>query len=247
MDPQILDLLNHLPPVHQAWGFLIPIALSIAGAIAKNKQKNRETENAQTNTSNDRLMDQYRQQQQALVQLLGLQSGEQSRHADIDLDRKKFSLDAPGTRGKQALLGSLMQNLQPAKFTGLDPRIMARMGNVQGGLSPSAIGPLARQMGAEMQQNALKGQRAGDNFMPLERTNFQGGLLPAPELGGFKGPGKAESILGLLGAGGQAYGAYQAGQFGGGGGGYQMNNQLGQVAPTYANWRIPTDTFGNNG
>jgi hypothetical protein len=221
------------------WAWVIPIALSIAGALAKNKQKNRETENVQAAGNAQLGTQQYSVQQQALLNALLGESNEQVRHADIDLERKKFALDALGTRGKQALLGSLLQNLQPAEMKGLDPRIAAKMPKITGGLSPSALGPMARQFGALMQQQALSNQQKGDQFDPLQKTNFRAGVLPSPGMPNYKGPGKLESILGLLGAAGGAYGAATGGQ------GYQFNNSMPSPytgADMYGNatdWQLP--------
>lgn len=183
----------------------LPVALGIGSMVTNmlggNKKQNREAQNAAMPTQNQQELDRYRAQQQSILQALLGQSNEQINQANVDLRQRDFALNAPSVRGKQALLGSLMQNMQPVSFSGLSPQLAARMPKISGGLNPAAIGPLARQMGLLMQQNALSGQRAGDKFAPLLPTDFKGGLLPPPQLQRYQGPGKTESILGLLGMG----------------------------------------------
>ena len=193
------------------WAFLIPLAISAISAIAANKQKNREAQNAQTAMNNQAAGDDYRTQQNALTNLLLGQSNETARNANIDLDRRQFALQAPGIRGQQALAGSLLANLKPATMTGGSPQMQARMPQISGGLTPDAISPQARQMGELLQLVALSGQKAGDKFDPLATTNWAAGLLAPPGRDPLKEPSRTESLLGLIGGiGGAAWNAYQA-------------------------------------
>ena len=197
----------------------IPLAImaasAIAGAISKNKAKNREAQNNAAMLGDQTKNDQYRTQQNALIQALLGQSNEQVNLGNLDLKQKEFGVEANGTRGTQALLGSLLENIQPARLTGLSPQLQARMPRISGGLSPTAISPQARAAGGQMQTNALQGLRGGDtSFAPLQRTNFLSGVMTPPPISDYKGPSGWESILGLIGAAGSAYSAY-----GGGGGG----------------------------
>ena len=178
----------------------------IAGGAAKGAGQSRESANTQAMMADRNKLDAYQAQQQAVMQALLGQSNEQLRSADIDLLRKKFAVEAPQMRGKQALLGSLMQNMQPVQMSGLSPQIASRMPQISGGLSPAALGPLARQMGGLLQSNAVSGQQAGDQFDPLQRTNFGGGLLPAPGLSSPQKAGMLEKILGGVGFGGSLLG-----------------------------------------
>lgn len=213
--------------------------MALASALAKNKAKNRETQNAAVSNENDQRMRLQQARQQALVNLLLGEANQNFRNADIDLEQRKFALDAPGTRGKQALFGSLMQNLQPAKLTGLSPKLAAKMPTITGGLTADAISPQARQMGGLMQQNAVAGQQAGDRFAPIPQVNFRQGLLPDPMLQGYKGPGKGESILGLIGLAGQIYEQYQNQQNGDVNYGFEAANT--SYSPV-----IPGSQFGRN-
>jgi hypothetical protein len=221
--------------------------LALANAIAKNKQKNREAQNAASSNENDQAMRMQQARQNALVNLLLGESNQNFRNADLDLRRREFALNAPGTRGKQALFGSLLQNLQPAELGNLSPKLKASMPTLSGGLNPRAISPQARQMGGLMQSNAVAGQQAGDQFAQVPQVNFLQGLLADPQLLGYRGPGKAESILGLLGMAGQAYGAYMGSGLGGGD--TALNNTM--PAPytgldrygNPTNYRLPTGAF----
>lgn len=211
--------LPYLPAQAVVLGW-IPLAImaasAIAGAIGKNKAKNREAQNAAALTQDSFRNDQYRTQQNALIQALLGQSNETINQGNLDLRQREFGLDANRSRGQQALLGSLLQNLQPARLTGLSPQIQARMPRYTGGLSPTAISPQARAAGGQMQTNALAGLRGGDtNFTPLQRTNFLAGILQPPQPSPYKGPGGWESVLGLIGAAGNLYGSV-----GGGGASY---------------------------
>ena len=203
------ELLANPPALSAAWGFLIPAILGGLGAIGANKSRNREAQNNANLVGNQEALQQWQTMQQALMNALIGGSRENIDNARIDLDRRNFSLQAPNVRGQQALVGSLLQNLQPVKLSGLNPQIASRMPQITGGLNPSAIGPLARQMGLLMQQNAVSGQQKGDQFDPLVKTDFLKGLIPAPKLAGYQGPGKAESILGILGAAGGAWSGLQ--------------------------------------
>lgn len=187
-------------------GALLGIGGSLLGALGGNKAKQREAQNQATQAQNDALARLYQTQQQAMLQaLLGEEAGKLNR-AGVDLQQRGFALNAPSTRAQQALYGSLLERLQPVRLTGLDPRIQARMPQITGGLSPEAIGPLARQFGNLLQKQVLLAQLQGDKFAPIPSTNFRSGLLPPPQLGQYKKPGTAESLLGLAGVGAQIAG-----------------------------------------
>jgi hypothetical protein len=208
--------------------------MALANALGKNKAKNREQQNATAMSQDQIKNDQYRTQQQALLQALGLQSNEQINQGALDLRQRQHN-------DKSVLLGSLLQNLQPVQFSGLNPQIASRMPQITGGLSPAALSPQARQHGGTMQAQGIAGNQAKGVMPQLQQTNFLKGLLQAPSLSGYKGPGKFESILGLLGAAGEAYGAYG----GGNQGGAKMNNSMPSAYSgldrygNAANWTLP--------
>jgi hypothetical protein len=189
-----------------AFGFLSLLAPLFGGA-SKGVSDARTNANQQALSYDRNRLDAQQSQQQAIMQALLGGSNEQSRHADIDLSRRNFALGAPSVRGKQALLGSLMQNMQPVSFSGLSPQLSAKMPKISGGLNPAAIGPLARQMGLLMQQNALSGQQKGDVFSALTPTDFKAGVLPQVQMTPPKKAGLLEKILGGLSLGGSVIGA----------------------------------------
>ena len=213
-----IGFLAALPAVGGLIGSLFGRGASAAGDA-------RLDQNSQNILNNRNTIDQYgieqsastsahNAQQQAQIQALLAGSNEQTAHANVDLDRRKFALDAPQTRGRQALLGSLMQNLQPARLSGLSRQLQAAKPTITGGLSPSALGPQARQAGGLMQSGAVRGLQQGDTFEPLQRTNFQAGVLdptraavPRPELLELQKSGLLEKILGGIGIGGNLLGA----------------------------------------
>jgi hypothetical protein len=213
-----IGFLAALPAVGGLIGSLFGRGASAAG-------DSRLDQNSQNILNNRNTIDQYgieqsastsahNTQQQALIQALLAGSNEQTAHAQTDLDRRKFALDAPQTRGRQALLGSLMQNLQPARLTGLSRQLQAAKPTFTGGLSPAAIGPQARQAGALMQSGAVRGLQQGDTFDPLKPTDFRSGVLdptraavPRPELQELQKSGLLEKILGGVGIGGTLLGA----------------------------------------
>jgi hypothetical protein len=153
---------------------------------------------------------QYNTQQQAMLQALLGASNEGQQNALIDLNRRKFALDAPGTRARQATQGSILQSLQPYSTSGGSSRLQAHTPTVSGG-PLNALGPGAREAGRLLEQGALAGLKSGDTFDPLPKTDFQGGVMKppgilaapspiaAPNLPAYQGPGGLESTLGALG------------------------------------------------
>jgi hypothetical protein len=158
----------------------------------------------------DQQTSQYGTQQQAILNALLGSSREAQGNAQIDLDRRKFALDAPGTRANQAVRGSLLQTAQPFRISGGSPRLQAHTPTISGGAN-EPLGPGAREAGSLLEGIALSGLRSGDTFDPLQKTDFQGGVLKppgilaaptpiaAPKLPDYQGPGAIESILGALG------------------------------------------------
>jgi len=197
----------------------------VAGGAAGGMASGRQGENANINSANRNTIDlygtqqnaktqQYQTLQNALMQLLQAEESSKQNRAGIDLQRRNFALNAPSARGKQALLGSLIQNIQDVNISGGSPQMRARMPQISGGLRPSAIGPMAQQMGALMQQNAVSGQQKGDVFDPMAPTDFKSGLvdpqtytIDAPELQALQESGLLEKILGGIGLGGSLFGA----------------------------------------
>lgn len=204
---------------------LLPLLGGILGGIGSGQAKGRENQNYAINDANRNALglygiqqgaanNTYQTLQQALMQMLQSEESGKLNRAGLDLNQRQFALQAPGVRGKQALLGSLLQHLQPARLSGLSPQLQAKMPQITGGLSPEAIGPLARAMGLKLQQDALANQQKGDTFAPVPQTDFRSGmvdpskyLLPAPQMQSLKSPGLFEQIMSGAGLGSSLLGA----------------------------------------
>jgi hypothetical protein len=177
---------------------LIGAGSAAADAIGSSMSGNRQGQN-QANLHQNQLAAQlFGTQQNAATQALSQEEASKLNRAGLDLNQRNFALNAPNVRGRQAVAGSLLQNLQPATMSGGSERLRAATPAIQGGMSASALSPEARQMGQLMVQQALEKQQAGDTFEPIPTTDFQSGRLTPPEMAAYEQPGKTESILGLL-------------------------------------------------
>jgi hypothetical protein len=179
----------------------IPLAImaasAIAGKIGKGKADARNQQNQFAQNENQRQAQIHGTQQRSLVDLLGLQE-------NATMDRAQMGVQAPQARAKQALLGSLMQNLQPASLSGLPPGVT--MPQMSGGLTPAAINPAARAGGGELQRQALLALLSKSD-VPTMTDYPKAGMLPAPVPQGYKDAGKFESIMSAIGAIGAGSGA----------------------------------------
>lgn len=184
-----------------AW--LIPALLGasgIFGGAAKGSADQRQSENAQIAERNRLLAQLYGTNQAATLNALQGKSAEQIAHAGVDMDRKKFALQAPSVRAGQSVRGSIMANAKP--FTVNAPgRVAAHIPQISGGLTPAMFSDDTRALGSEMSRKALLDQLKGDEFTPLEATDFQSGVLPTPKLEDYQKSGLLEKILGGLSVG----------------------------------------------
>lgn len=176
---------------------LLPLIGGMLSGGAKGQAAERGGQN-NFNLSQDVLRDrQYGTQQSALLQLLGLLEAGQ-------LQRARIGLDAPGQRTRQAILGSLLQNIQPFSVS---PPPGVRMGNIQGGMSPALLNPQARQAGGELQRQALQALISRSDVPAMPDTSRT--ILAPPQLSPYRQAGKGESIMSLLGLGLSGLGAFQ--------------------------------------
>jgi hypothetical protein len=183
----------------------------IAGGAGKGAAAERANQNNFAQTQNQQALSQFGIQQNARNNLLGQQE-------QATLNRAQLGMQAPNVRMRQALLGSLIQNMQSAKIT---PPSGIRMGQVSGGIDPSALlNAGARQGGAEMQRQALMALLTKSD-VPAATDFVRDGTVAAPQMGGYKKPGRGESILSLIGLLGSAGGSMAG--MGGGGGMPEMN------------------------
>jgi hypothetical protein len=192
------------------------------GGAAKGQAQERSTAN-QFNLGQDALRNQqYGTKQSALMQLLGLEESGR-------LNRAKIGLDAPGQRTRQAILGSLLQNLQPMQLT---PPPGVRMGNIQGGMSPALLNQGARGAGAELQKQALLALLTKSDVPAMPDTSKS--IIDAPQLSQYQKAGKGESLLSILGLIGGGMGAMQPfGQQGGQGAPQSGGRYPGMTPPFY--------------
>ena len=168
---------------------------------AKGSADQRASENDQIARQNSLLAQLHNAKQNATMNALQGQSAEQMQHAGMDLNRRNFALNAPDARMSQSVRGSILANAQPFTISGLPDRVSSRIPQISGGLTPAMFSAETRELGSEMTRKALLDQLKGDEFAPLERTNFQGGILADPKLEEYKKSGLLEKILGGLGMG----------------------------------------------
>ena len=175
------DWLNTLSSVAQAVGPVI-------GAASAGRQSDRMLSGQQSNTAN--LAD---------LALFTAAQNAQNQAGQLDLNRKQFTDDARGGRGKQALIGDLLRNLQDVSIN--VPGV--QKAQISGGLRPSAIGAGGREAAGALHSQALQALLSGDTF--------QGGeILSPPTMRQMPEKGGVESTLdwlGLLGSVGGAVGA----------------------------------------
>lgn len=169
----------------------------IAGGGAKGAATERAGQNDFTAQQNQQALSKYGIDQSARQNLLGQQE-------QATLNRAQLGMQAPNVRMKQALLGSLIQNMQSAKIT---PPSGIRMGQMTGGIDPSSLlNAGARAGGGEMQRQALMALLTKSD-VPAATDFVKDGTVAAPTMGGYKNPGKLESALSLISLLGSAGGA----------------------------------------
>lgn len=178
----------------------------IAGGAGKGAADQRAGENQQGLQRSQLLAQLYGLQQNATQRSLEAGSNERLSQGNLDLnqrnfqqDQRQFALNAPGVRGRQAVRGSLMQNVQPASITGLPDRIQSNIPQMSGGLTPAALSPEVRQMGGQLQRDAIMNQLKGDPidaFAPQQQTDFSKGVLTPPQIAELEKSGLLEKILG---------------------------------------------------
>lgn len=158
------------------------------GGAAKGQTQERAAQNDAAQASANRATSQYGIQQGAMNNLLGQQ--EQS-----TLNRAQMGISAPSARMKQAILGSLLQNVQDAKVT---PPAGVNMAQLSGGLKPSTLSAATRAGGGELEKQALMALMSKSDVPAA--TDFVGkGLLTPPASPDYKSAGTGESLLSLLG------------------------------------------------
>lgn len=182
--------------------FLLPLLTglgSILGGAAKGSADQRTNENNQTQNKNQLLAQLYGVNQNATMDALRSGSAERLAQGNQDLERRQFALNAPRTRASQSVRGSILQNAQPLSLSGLPDRVSSRIPQMSGGLTPAMFNSDTRALGGELTRSALIDQLKGDEFAPMESTDFSKGVLAMPQLEELKKSGLLEQILGSLG------------------------------------------------
>jgi hypothetical protein len=183
-----------------------PVIGKIFGGQAQGSANQRVVENNQTGDQNRLLAQMYGINQNANQNAVNAGASERMGQRNQALDEKKFALAAPSVRAGQSVRGSIMQNAQPVTLSGLPDRISSRIPTISGGLSPALFNDNTRALGGEMTRKALIDQLKGDDFAPMETTDFSKGIVPMPEMAEMERAGLLEKILGGAGMAGDIIG-----------------------------------------
>jgi len=170
----------------------------VAGAIGAGRTAGRAQENAQTMNRDEAELDRYRIEQLAKMSAANLTEEATQDRADRQLTNAK-------DRAQQVGLGDLMANVQDVEIGGLPSYI--NQVKFSGGLRPSALGPMSRQAGTNLAQQALQAQMTGSDIPDLPDVSQLG--TDAPEQSALQESGKLDSILSALGMAGMPFQAYE--------------------------------------
>lgn len=187
----------------------VPAIAGAVGKIASRGAQGSADQRYQDNNSaaqrNALLAQLYGIQQNATQNALTAGSNEKINQGNLDLNRREFALSAPSKRASQSVRGSILQNAQRAKISGVPAHI--NVPTIEGGLSPDLFNADTRALGGELTRSAIMDQLKGDTFDPMTPTDFSSGILGQPKLEDFQKSGLLEQILGGLGLAGSAIGA----------------------------------------
>lgn len=167
-----------------AWIPIIMAAASILGSAAQRRAQERA--NQQRANQDQANRDQQSTQSDNAVRLQAENLWRQSQN-----DRAQIGLQAPSTRTRQALLGSMLQHARSTRVTA-PPGI--RMGQVSGGLDiDSLINAAARGAGGTLQRQATTALETGSD-VPIY-TDPRAALRPSTTSAGYLRPGGLETGL----------------------------------------------------
>jgi hypothetical protein len=175
---------------------------------AEEQAGERDAENSYANSTNRATADMYRTSQDAMLSALGMNERGAMDRAGLDLQRRNFALQAPSVRGRRGLAADLLANFQPATMQGLPSRVSSRMPTI----TPTGLSGQGQLLARLLRDQAIQETQRGDRFEPVPSTDFRTGILPQPQLQGYRGPGRGESVLGYLGLGANLAGAYMGGR-----------------------------------
>jgi hypothetical protein len=167
------------------------------GGAAKGQSQERGAQNDFTAQQNQQALSKYGIDQGARTSLSSLQE-------NATMNRANLGIQAPQARMKQALLGSMLQNMQSAKVSAPSG---IRMGSISGGLDPSTLLSAAtRAGGGEMEKQALMALLSKSD-VPGATDYVTSGKVEDPTMQNYKTAGKGESLLSALGLLGSVGGA----------------------------------------
>lgn len=197
--------------------------------INENNQRLRQSESAQ-----DYALRRMQLMNSDALSRAQLSSNDAMNRAEIDLRRRAFQQQEPNAQAKQAMLGNLLERLQPVSLSGLSDRVHIPTLNNS---IIDALGPEARQAGALLAQRGLSGLQGGPSqFDAIPALNLPQSIsLPERAPGAdvsLQKSGMLEKILGTVGLIASGAGAI-GGAMGNGGygpgptGPYEPNDQNG--------------------
>jgi hypothetical protein len=108
--------------------------------------------------------------------------------------RSQLGISAPSARAHQALLGSLIRNIQPVSFSNTG---RVHVPTVSGGLTPAAIDAGARGAGGELERQAIDALLSKSDIP--SSTDFSSALMTPPAQTPYQDPGTGESVLSGIG------------------------------------------------
>ena len=186
-----------------------PLIGKIFGGAAKGSADQRYAENnqalANANQQNQLALALAQLKSSDAMQRAQMQNSYNLSGANVDMARKQFLQNEPSVQARQAMIGSLLNRIQPASLSGLSDRV--QIPNLQNSII-SALGPEARQAGALLAQRGVSGLQNPTKFDPLPAASMPGPLeLPALQQAQLQKSGLLEKILGGAGLVGSTIGA----------------------------------------
>lgn len=184
-------------PFLEAAMIAAPLLGKIFGGAGKGASDQRMSEN-------DQRLRQAQMTNQYNLSSAGLQSSDNMNRARVDLDRREFQQREPGAQARQAMVGSLLNRIQPLRLSGLSSRVQASMPQMNSIID--AIGPEARQAGSLLAQRGLSGLESG----PTQFSEIPALNIPPAQMAALQKSGLLEKILGTVGLIGSGVGALDA-------------------------------------
>lgn len=188
-----------------------PLIAKIFGGAAQGSANQRYTENnqnaANVTANNRNALDRASLLNANATTRAGMTNAHNEFGAGLDMERKKYLQSEPNVQARQALIGNLLERIQPASLSGVSGRVQQSMPKMNSILD--ALGPEARQSGSLLAQRGLSGLQGGPTtFDPLPAVSLPDVLnLPPAEIAAMQKSGLLEKIMGGVGLGASVVGA----------------------------------------